>query len=99
MHVHQLIRDLYGAGSKHAKLKAVDCLQGHLDDPVVLPALCTASLKKIDLELRDCIIDTLETVSQDANRIFKLATATGTTPAIRKRASYNLCRLGCSPSN
>ena len=96
MHVDQHIRKLYGSDSKHTQLKAVEHLQKHLDDPVVLPALCLSALKSNDGELRARIVEALEPIHQDASRIFNMISETGASPAIRKRAYSSLSLMGRS---
>ncbi len=95
MNVDQWIRNLNEGQSDDLRLQMVNQLKHCLDDPVVLPAMCSAALKNISAELREGIITTLKAVGPEANRYFEKAAARSTSATIRKWAFINLSLMGC----
>jgi HEAT repeat protein len=77
-------------------MAAVNQLKGHLDDPVVITALCSTALKRIGFDLRERIIAALKPVSREANRLFTLAATRSPSAAVRKRGFINLSLMVCT---
>lgn len=95
MNVDQMIRNLNEGESDKLRLQMVDQLKHHLDDPVVVPAMCSAALKNISADLRNGIIGALKASRPDASRYFKKAATLCTSATIRKWAFLNLSLMGC----
>ena len=95
MYIDSIIRDLHEGLSEEAKIRAVDQLKPHLDNCLVLTALCCASLKTDSARLREHLIAALRSAATIANLCFKHAAERSNCARTRRWAFLNLSMMGC----
>jgi len=95
MNMDQVIRTLINDNSEEHQIKAVDLLQPHLNDELVLSALCCACLKTISPRLREHIIASLMPMAEAANLLFKRAAMLSPNALTRQWAFLNLSLMEC----